>query len=357
MIRTSRVRIHVSALRHNFSRVRAYAPESRVISVIKSEAYGHGMVRVAEILAESDAFAVACVDEALGLRAAGIRQPIVVLQGFYSRQQLDSLAGREIQPVIHHPAQLDMLEQASLKPLSVWLKLDTGMGRLGFQADQFEAALQRLKGMPSIETIRLMSHFANGDDPAAPSNTQQIDEFVRLTAGHQEEKSLANSAGLIRFPEARFDWVRPGIMLYGSSPVQHQSAAELDLQPVMSLQSRVIAVKQLRQGDSVGYGSLWVCPEAMPVGFVATGYADGYPRHAPTGTPVSINGQITRSLGRVSMDAIAVDLRPVPQVKLGDVAELWGQHVSVDDVAKHAETIGYELLCHAGGACQVEICD
>lgn len=356
MIRTSRVRIHVSALRHNLSRVRDFAPHSRVIAVIKSEAYGHGMLRVAEILDDAAMFAVACVDEALTLRQGGISKPVMVLQGFHTPQQLLALTGQAIQPVIHHPSQLALLEQSGIKGLSVWLKLNTGMGRLGFQAEQFPEALRRLQALSGIEEIRLMSHFANGDDPAAPLNARQIDEFEKITSSCSEEKSLANSAGLIRFPAAQYDWVRPGIMLYGSSPLQDRSARELELRPAMSLVSRVIAVNYLRKGEAVGYGSLWVCPEDMPVGYVATGYGDGYPRHAGTGTPVSINGQMTSTLGRVSMDAIAVDLRSVDQVKVGDMAELWGEQVSVDAVAQQAETIGYELLCHAGCACQVEIC-
>jgi len=352
MRRSAEALIDFDALRHNFQRVKQFAPNSKVMAVIKADAYGHGMLMCAKALSMADGFAVAHIDEAIVLREAGIQQPITVFQGFQNSSQLMQLQANNLRPVIYQSWQLDMLEQQPLSDLSVWLKVNTGMNRLGVSVQQAADLYQRLTKIKAIKQTGLSSHFANADVPEHPSNQQQMDVFHQLAKQISGQTSLANSAGLIAFPQSQGDWVRPGIMLYGSSPLQNKTAAELDLKPVMQLHAPLIAINKLKQGDAIGYGSLWQCPEDMPVGVVAIGYGDGYPRHALTGTPISINDQMSQILGRVSMDTISIDLRGI-EAQCGDRAELWGKSVSVDEVAKSSETISYELLCNTAG-CRVE---
>lgn len=347
--RAARIKIDGEALRHNLSCVKSFAPESRVMAVIKANAYGHGVRVAADCLADADAFALATPGEAIELRQAGISKPLVVLQGFANADELAALAESDIQPVINQQWQIDLLEQHSGAPLNVWLKIDTGMHRLGFPVDIAESAYQRLSACDSVDSIRVMSHFANADDQGNSHNNNQLQLFIKVNTRIDAEASMANSAGLITIPESRLQWVRPGIMLYGSSPLLNQSASDLQLKPVMNFESQLMSVQQLKQGDVIGYGSTWQCPQDMLVGVVAAGYADGYPRHAESGTPVWINQKHCPLVGRVSMDSICVDLRGV-KAKPGDRVVLWGKELSVDVVAKHAGTIGYELLCSAGNA-------
>ena len=347
--RTARVEIDGAALRHNLSRVKSYAPESRIIAVIKANAYGHGVRLAADCLSDADAFALAMLGEAVELRQAGHSKPLIVLHGFADSAELEVCAEFDIQPVINQVWQIDLLEQHTGASLNVWLKVDTGMHRLGLPVDIVESAYQRLSDCGSVDTVRLMSHFANADDTINIINNNQLKVLLNVNSNINAELSMANSAGLITIPESRLQWVRPGIMLYGSSPLLNQSASDLQLQPVMNFESRLISVQQLKQGDAIGYGSTWQCPEDMPVGIVAVGYADGYPRHAEAGTPVWINQKYCRLVGRVSMDSISVDLRGI-EATVGDRVVLWGKELSVDVVAKHAGTIGYELLCSAGNA-------
>jgi len=355
MIRTATARIDHAALQHNFQRVKQLAPNSRRMAVIKADAYGHGMVAVAGTLvkAGADAFAVACLSEALALRQAGVRLPIAIFQGFLDVDQLQQMAVLNLQPVVHQMWQIDMLQaqaQNLAQPITVWLKVDTGMGRLGISLDQAATCWQRLARCEAVADVGLMSHFANADVPEHSINRQQIERFAELAGSLAGASaigtSLCNSAGLTAFAEAQGDWVRPGIMLYGSSPLLQTSAAELELRPVMQLQSRLIAINTRRRGEFIGYGSLWQCPEDMRVGVVAIGYGDGYPRHAVQGTPVWIRGQRSQLLGRVSMDMLTIDLRGIEQAQVGDEVELWGDQLSVDEVARHADTIAYELLCN-----------
>ncbi len=346
MIRGARAFIDLVALSHNFQRVKLLAPNSRIMAVIKADAYGHGMLQVARALAEADGFAVACLAEALKLREAGFTQPITILQGFHSGEELQAMIDLRLRPTVHQQWQLKLLEQVSQGSLEVWLKVNTGMGRLGFSVEQAGAAWQRLQACACVSHCGLMSHFANADEPDHVSNREQIEHFRQLAQGFACETTLANSAGLIAFKEAQGDWVRPGIMLYGSSPITGQSAADLGLKPVMQLKSRIISINTLRKGEAIGYGSDWRCPQDMPVGVVAIGYGDGYPRHAGSGTPVWIAGKLSQLLGRVSMDMITVDLRGLEHAKIGDEVVLWGNELSVDDIAKHAGTISYELLCN-----------
>ena len=349
MRRTARASINHDALVHNFNRVKQLAPDSRVMAVIKADAYGHGMVQVAKTLQQADGFAVACIKEALALREAEIQQPVSVFQGFQTAEQLQQCIKHQLRPVIYQQQQIELLEQNTQGRLSVWFKVDTGMGRLGIRPEDVDDCWQRLARCQFVDEVGLMSHYANADDPQHKLNHQQTDFFRQLAARLKVETSMCNSAGLMAFSDMQGDWVRPGIMLYGSSPLLNQSAEQLDLKPVMQLESEIIAINDLKKGDAVGYGGQWVCPEDMPVGVVAIGYGDGYPRHAATGTPVSVNQQQTQLIGRVSMDMISIDLRKLDHVQVGDLVQLWGDRISVDEVARSTGTIGYELLCHASG--------
>jgi len=347
--RVAQISIDTEALQHNLQRVKHFAASSKILAVIKANAYGHGVVSVAHALADADGFALAMTGEALQLRAAGFSQMLLVLQGFQSHEELAQLAEQNIASVVHHENQLLLLEQYRGKALDVWLKLDTGMHRLGFACDQLQAQVTRLKACSGVGRIRLLSHFANADDIEHPLNRYQLESFARVSQGSGFESSMANSAAIIGLPAAHFDWVRPGIMLYGSSPLVARSAAELGLKAVMRFSAPVIAVKQLKAGDGVGYGSTWICERDTRVAYIAAGYADGYPRHAAAGTPVQLNGQRCRLIGRVSMDSLCIELGEL-EVTVGDSAELWGEHIPVDEVARAADTIAYQLFCQAGNS-------
>ncbi len=345
MTRPARALIDAQALRHNLERVRALAPGCRVMAVVKADGYGHGLARVARILLEAQAFAVASFEEGVVLRNAGVAHPIFLLQGFYDGEELAELGHHRFSPVVHHETQLAALENTrQAGPIDVWLKVDTGMHRIGFPAQQASAVFKRLAACSVVHRVRLMSHLANADDISDETTRQQIERFNALSAGLEAERSLANSAGVVGWPESHFDWVRPGIMLYGVSPIAGRTAAELGLEPVMTLASRVIAVNRCRRGARVGYGGEFVCPEDMTVGVVAIGYGDGYPRHARTATPVLVNGARAALVGRVSMDMITVDLRAHASAAVGDPVVLWGKGLPVEEVAQCAGTIGYELL-------------
>lgn len=346
--RAVKISLDLQALQHNYRQVKKQAPQSKVMPVIKANAYGHGMLKVAAALHEADGFAVAQLSEAIYLREEGIKKPITVFQGFSNKAELKQFSLFNLRPAISQMWQMDLLESVSLETkLEIWLKINTGMGRLGFQTADVEACWQRLSQLSSVHQTGLMMHFANADEPAHPSNQVQIDRFQALSDKLVTQTSVSNSGAIIAQLYRQQDWVRPGIMLYGSSPLLNQSAEQLSLKPVMSLQAQLIAINRLIKGQSVGYGDAWVCPEDMPVGIVNIGYGDGYPRHAPTGTPVLVNDQKTQLIGRVSMDSIAVDLRGV-NTNCGDTVELWGKQISVDTVAAQAGTIAYELLCNVG---------
>ncbi len=351
MSRPIRARLDWSALRHNHGVVRRHSGGARIWSVLKADAYGHGLLSAARALIDStDGFALVELEGAVALRDAGFAQPILMLEGPYQADELPLYAEVELTPVLHTMWQVDALVEARL-PIRppVYLKLNTGMNRLGFNEDEFAAALDKLVAADCIGPTTLMTHFADADE--ARGIGRQLRRFRAMADSRQLPISLANSAALLRFPEAIGDWVRPGIMLYGSSPFPAmQSAVELDLRPVMTLESELIAVRELAPGDSVGYGGNFVAGQAMRVGIVACGYADGYPRHAPTGTPVRVAGQHTRTLGRVSMDKICIDLSGVPpEVGVGATVTLWGgegdMHLPADDVATAAGTVAYELFC------------
>ena len=351
MARPIRARLDCSALRHNHNVVRRHAPGAKIWSVVKADAYGHGLLAAARALSDvTDGFTLIELEGAIALRDAGISQPILMLEGPYEPDELPLYGELELTPVLHTMWQVDALVDARLPiRLPVYLKLNTGMNRLGFNLDEFAAALARLAAANCVGSVTLMTHFADADE--ARGIEQQLQRFRVMAGDRKLAVSMANSAALLRFPEAVGDWVRPGIMLYGASPFPAmQSAVALDLRPVMTLESELIAVRDLAAGDAVGYGSSFVAERAMRIGIVACGYGDGYPRHAPTGTPVQIAGQRTSTVGRISMDKICVDLSGLPPtVGVGDTVTLWGgagdMYLPADDVATAAGTVAYELFC------------
>lgn len=343
MSRPIQARIDLSALRNNLRVVRS-ASSARVMAVVKANAYGHGLLQTAGALRDADGFALLDVRDAVTLRDAGFRQPILLLEGYFSRDELPLLAEYELTTVIHSQQQLEWLDAYPRKNgLSVWLKLNSGMNRLGFSAQEFPAAMERLKSHRAVRDVTLMTHFAQADE--APGVSAQHTLFQQLTANLAHPRSLANSAAILRHPAAHADWVRPGIMLYGSSPFAEVSAEALGLQPVMTLSSELISVRDIKAGDAVGYGATFRAERAMRIGTVACGYADGYPRHAATGTSILVDGQRTRTLGRVSMDMLSVDLSAIPEARVGSRVVLWGEGMPIDEVARSAGTISYELLC------------
>ncbi len=348
MTRPVRARIDLQALQHNFDLARQAAADSRLLAVIKANAYGHGAVPVARALQQADAFALASVEEAVQLRDAGIGTPLVLLEGVFAADELEAVVAHNLQVVVHSPEQVDWLEQAAAAaPLHLWLKVDTGMHRLGVSSVQVHEVRRRLSALIAARggSLRLMSHLACADEPRHPANDSQLAAFRTLDAGGLE-RSLANSAALLSRPDMRFDWVRPGIMLYGVSPFAPAVDQQTQLRPVMTLESQLIAVYARNKGDRIGYGQSWTCPCDMTVGIAAAGYGDGYPRHAPAGTPVLVNGKVAPLIGRVSMDMICVDLRVQPDARIGDTVQLWGASLPVEAVAARADTIGYELLCN-----------
>ncbi len=339
-------RIHLSAFRHNMAVVRRHAPRSRVWAVVKADAYGHGLKRAARVL-DADGLALLELEGALALRAAGERRPMLLLEGFFSPRELPVFAEHDLTPVVHSLEQIAMLEKARLDArLAVYLKVNTGMNRLGLEPADFRAALERLQACRAVAQITLMTHFA--DTEGGSRMRDQCVIFEAASAGSRLPRSLANSAAILRCPEAHGDWVRPGIMLYGCSPFSDASAESLGLKPAMTLASEIIAVRDLAAGASIGYGWTFTAPAPMRVGVVACGYADGYPRHAPTGTPIVVAGKRTRTVGRVSMDMLFADLTGIPNAAVGSNVILWGEHVSADEVAASAGTVSYELLCGLG---------
>lgn len=339
--------LNLNAVQQNLARVRYYAPEAKIMAVIKANAYGHGLLRLAERLSSVDAFAVARVDEAVKLRQSGFTQRIAVLEGFSCIEELNAMLHYDIEAVVHCAEQLDILEHTtSAKALQVWLKFDSGMNRLGFKGLELVVAYQRLKQLRNVvQPFHLMTHLANADNLEDDSTLVQINRFRHITQDCLGELSIANSAGIMGWQESISDWVRPGIMLYGISPFANRTGVQLGLQPIMSLHSHLIAVKSVNKGETVGYAGRWICEKPTRFGVVAIGYGDGYPRYAKTGTPVLVNGQRVPLIGRVSMDMITVDLESQPEAKPGDPVQLWGDELAVEEIAHCADTIPYTLVC------------
>ena len=342
MPRPIRAAISAGAISHNLSVARRHAGSAKVWAVIKANAYGHGLERAARAAAAADGFAVLDFDEAARLRRAGHTQPVLLLEGMFRPDDVALVTQHRLTPVIHRREQIEMLAAAAA-PVDVYLKVNSGMNRLGFAGDDVAAAHQALAAHPRVRSITLMTHFADAD--GATGVAAQLERITRLTKSFGGARSLANSAALLRFPEARGDWVRPGIMLYGCSPFADRSAEALGLKPAMTLTTEVIATQELRAGEGVGYGLGFKAERAMRIGVIACGYADGYPRHAPAGTPVLVNGRRTRIVGRVSMDMITLDLSAMPQAGIGAPVTLWGEGLSADEVGAAAGTLSYELLC------------
>ncbi|MEJ2694089.1 MAG: alanine racemase [Candidatus Thiodiazotropha sp.] len=346
-----------AALRHNLQRVREAAPASRVWVVLKADAYGHGLERVARTLAQADGFAVARLDEAVRLRRLDPARPILILGGCYTRDELEVAARQRFEVTLHQHLQLALLDEMDrhAPPLRVWLKVDTGMHRLGFAPGLVEGVAERLSRHSKVGSLNLLTHLANADDRSDSATHSQLHQFDSLDQGRYQACSIANSAGVLGFEASHRDWVRPGIMLYGASPFLEGRAEQDGLRPVMTLRSRVVSVKLARPGDPIGYGGCYRCPEEMPVAVVAAGYGDGYPRHAVEGTPVLVGGQRLPLIGRVSMDLITLDAREYPDVRVGEEAVLWGRGLPVEEVAEQAGTIAYELFCNVSS--RVEFID
>jgi alanine racemase len=350
MTRPSSARIDLLALRQNYLRARE-THGGRALAVLKANAYGHGATRCAQALVDLvDGFAVAFLDEAVALREAGIVRPILVLEGMFDSGELRLARALNLWIVVHHERQLRQIEDdACTGPFAVWLKVDSGMSRAGFALADVRGAYQRLRATGRVSAITLMTHFARADEVHNIATARQTTAFDAATAGLPGERSLSNSAAIVAWPSARRDWARPGIVLYGADPLATWNRGLANRTPfkaVMTLESEVFAIRTLQRGDALGYGGGFVATQETRVGLVATGYADGYPRLAPTGTPVAIDGAATRVVGRVSMDMLTVDLRELPQAGIGSRVELWGRRVSVDEVARRAGTISYELLCN-----------
>mgnify|MGYP000044150726 CR=1 FL=1 len=360
-LRTATAIIDLNALINNFCYIKKKVPQGRVLAVLKANAYGHGLERIAKALSgstyQADAFGVARLDEALALRAAGITKPIVLLEGFFDQQDLDVIAQYNFQTIIHNHEQLTILCDANLaQPIKVWLKIDTGMHRLGITPEDISIFYSQLNNSKNVhDDIILMSHLSSADNTKSNTTIDQIALFEQITHGLKNNKSLANSAGICSWPESHFQWVRPGLMLYGVSPIQDELQKQTALRPVMTLQSSLIAIKNLVKGDSVGYGGKWQATQDTKIGVIAIGYGDGYPRHAENGTPVLINGRLVPLIGRVSMDMITVDLGADSQECIGDIATLWGKGLPVEKVAQCATTIPYELLCNISRRVQVSV--
>ncbi len=346
MSRAATAIIHLDAIRQNYRLAKNLGHNRGTLAVVKANAYGHGAIQVAQALEhEADAFAVACIEEAIELRTAGIQKPILLLEGFFTPDELPIIADMDFWCALHCREQVDILSGTTLsRPLHAWLKLDSGMHRLGFNAAELTSLFPRLQKLPQIAEMTLMTHLACADEPSSPMNAQQITAARQLAATLQLPISIANSAAVLAHPASHGDWQRPGIMLYGASPFAMSEPLSQPLQTTMTLQSEVIAIHDLEPGDSVGYGATWVCDKPMLIGTVAMGYADGYPRHAGNGTPVWVDGKPSQLVGRVSMDMLTVDLTDRPDVGLGAKVELWGENLNAGIVAEHAGTIPYTLF-------------
>jgi alanine racemase len=349
MSRTTVATIHLGALRHNLARLQALAAPAKVMAVVKADAYGHGLERVARALdANAECFAVAALGDGLRLRAAGHRQRIVVLSGPDHPSDIAEMQRLQLEAAIHHDAQLQWLAEAppARGRLRVWLKVDSGMHRLGFAPELVAAVHQQLAAMAGVDPeIGLLTHFSDSEVFDGEQTPAQIARFVQVTGHFAGPRSLSNSAAVLGWPEARGDWVRTGGLLYGLSVVGGKSGADFGFRPAMTLSTRLIAINRIGKGGRIGYNGTWTCPEDMPVGVAAVGYGDGYPRSAVAGTPVLVGEHRVPLIGRVSMDLVTLDLRSAPGAAIGDRVVLWGPELPVETIAAQAGTISYELTC------------
>jgi alanine racemase len=339
--------IDISAMRHNLAVAKNHAPDSKVWGVVKANAYGHGLARGMRGFSNADGLALIELDAAVRLREMGWGKPVLLLEGFFEPADLSIVAEYKLQVAVHCVEQMEMLEKARLAtPIHAHLKMNSGMNRLGFTPQAYRAAYARLKAISAVGNISLITHFANADDApnAGMPLAEQVRRFLSAAEDLPGERSLSNSAADLMYPELAADWVRPGVMLYGGTP-GGKTAAEFGLRAAMRLESEIIGMQQIGQADTIGYGSRFTADKPMTVGVVACGYADGYPRHAPNGTPVLVDGRRTGIVGRVSMDMITVDLTDIPTARVGSKVSLWGDALPIDEVATAAGTIGYELMC------------
>ena len=350
----ARAFIRLGALDHNLSVIKKAAPDAAIMAVVKANAYGHGLSVVASALSGVDSIAVARPAEASVLRQAGIGQPIVLLSGVHDAGEMALARDLECEIVVHCLSQIDLLDACADMQATVWLKLDTGMNRLGFPIDEAESLIARLNACGAVRELRLMTHFANADDPSDPKTDQQMKDFASIASGFAGDISMANSGGIFGWPQSvRPDylkdtgkvWVRPGIAMYGISPYPDRNGSDLGLQPVMQFESKLIATKRVRQGDRVGYGGTWEAPRQTTLGIISAGYGDGYTRYLPSRTPVHINGRTAVLAGAVSMDMAAIDLGPDAGDRVGDAVVLWGDEIPVEEVAREAGSSAYQLIC------------
>lgn len=342
---TAQAKISLPALSDNFQFLKSKAPESRIICVVKGNAYGHGAIKVAKHLSGADGFAVSRIEEAIELRNAGIEKPILLLEGVFCKEELLVAAENHFATTVHNEYQKEMLIQTKLsQPIKVWLKIDTGMHRIGIMPDEVGAYVKALAESGKLEGEPcFISHFARADE-SRTATQKQLDIFIKATAPYPGEKTLANSAGILFYPEAHFDQIRAGIALYGISPIEGKTGKDLGLKPVMQLQSKIISVRKQKKGEPVGYGAIWHASEDTNIAVVAMGYGDGFPRVVPEGMPVLINGRICPIVGRISMDMLTVDLGADSQDNIGDTVVFWGEDLPVENIAEKLGTIGYELV-------------
>ncbi len=348
MARPAVAEINLKNIRANFKLASSLASQGKTLAVVKADAYGHGAVQVAKYLAQdAEVFAVACIEEALTLRASGLDQPILLLEGFFDADELETISREGFWTAVHRQDQLDQIAQSPLtKPITVWLKIDTGMHRLGFSVEHAVQAYNELHSMPQVRNIVVMTHLANADNSRSkgvPVMTQ-LAQLPAFFSNSDIELSITNSAGILDHETARRHWQRPGIMLYGACPLAKSNAYSDTLRPVMTLKSKVIATRWVEPGESVGYGGRFVAARRTRVGTVAMGYADGYPRQAVEGTPIIVHGQRTQLIGRVSMDMLTVDLTDLPEANVGSEVEFWGEKISANEVAAYCDTIAYHLF-------------
>lgn len=344
MARPLLAQVNLSALRANLTKARERVADTQLLAVVKANAYGHGLNRILPALSDADGLALVELDAAVNLREHHYARRILLLEGFFDTQELSEIAARRLAVVVHHREQIKMLEAASLpRPIEVFVKINTGMNRLGFRPGEAHAIVERLSHISSVAVLRLLTHLARAEEE--DGLREQLDLFEEACTGLPYPRSIANSAGVLRYREVGGEYVRPGIMLYGSSPFPYDTAQMLGLVPVMTLKSALIGIQDLKPNESVGYGATYTAARAVRIGVVACGYADGYPRHAPNGTPVLVSGKKVRTAGRVSMDMLTVDLTDVPEAAIGSPVVLWGEGLPVDDVAAAASTVGYQLLC------------
>lgn len=356
MSRPTLLTIDLNALQHNFNQVKTLSKAPFIIAMIKANAYGHGLISVGKVL-KADALGVASFDEAMQLREAGIMTPIILMEGLFSFNEINEASRKNFSLVVHHEAHLSMLEKANLNhPFFVWLKINTGMHRLGIDPHQFKTIYERLMQCQNvIKPIGLMTHFSEADHLEHQTTFEQLALFERLTKDLKGPKSLANSAAILGFPQTHGDWIRPGLMLYGASPFPEHTGCDHRLKPVMTLSSQIIAKTHVSKGGKIGYGGRWEAPADMNIGIVGVGYGDGYPQFAEDCTPVLVKQTICPLVGRVSMDMLAVDLRNMPHANIGDPVVLWGQGLPVECIAKHSHTSPYEILTRMTPRSKIEI--